>query len=102
MGWIYELVSPMYFLCDLCEEIANNNIGSKSLLGEGDLTGRELLIGRWSRLGEGEKLYVDFDRARLWGTVRLCGRGEVAAFCMVAFSSRKIALVAQKEANCCW
>ena len=44
---------------------------------------------------------MDLDRVELQVTFGLVGQGVVAAFCKVAFSSRK-ALVAKKEANCCW
>ena len=42
------------------------------------------------------------DCARLRGPVGLSERGLEAAFCKVAFSSRKATLTAKKEANCCW
>ena len=76
------------------------NTGSKPLLREGDLTNRELLTRGWSQQGGGEKLSMDSNHARLWGTVGLSRRGAVAAFCKVAFSSLKAALAAKKEANC--
>ena len=52
--------------------------------------------------GGGEKLLVDSDCTRLWGTVELPWRGAVVTLRKVAFFSRKAALTAQKEASCCW
>ena len=43
---------------------------------------------------------MDLDRTGLHGKVGLVGRG-VVTFHKVAFSSRKVALDAKKEANCC-
>ena len=45
---------------------------------------------------------MDSIHARQWVTFRLAGRGVVAAFRKVEFSSRRAALVAKKEANYCW
>ena len=76
--------------------------GSRLLCGEGDLFDRGLLTGGWSRWGGGEKLFEDFDRARLRGTAGLLGQGVMAVLRKTTFSSRKATLVAKKEANCCW
>ena len=75
---------------------------SKHLCGEGGLFDRGLLTGSWSRWGGREKLHVDSNRAELWGIVGLLRRGVVAVLRKAAFSSCKAALVAKKEANCCW
>ena len=47
---------------------------------------------------------MDYDRVGLLGTVELPGQGVavVAVLRKVAFFSRKAALVAKNEANCCW
>ena len=49
------------------------NTGSRLLLGEGDLTGLELLTGVWSRRGGETKLSMDLDRVVLRGIVGLSG-----------------------------
>ena len=67
-----------------------HNAGSKPLRWEGDPMGRGLLTRRWSLRRGGEKRV----------TFGLAGRGVVVAFLKVAFSLRRAALGAKKEANC--
>ena len=78
------------------------NAGSRFLREEGVQINRGLLAGGCSWRGGGERFSVDSDRVGLRGTAELPRRGAAVAFCKVAFSSHRAALVAKNEANCCW